>query len=254
MSKHRVLKYNKRPTNFRGPLRYKPILLSDSKGNYLREFSDLIENEGYSIEFNCRGGLRFLDQYFWLRNNLRRKICKYGHITLYCFLGTCDLTLKKTKYITNSQGKNVRRNYIDLRHNSDAEAYSYIQTQIQRFIDFVSQFPTVKIVFLKIPLYSIQKYNKYLGNEDYADYRENDFRLTDRIVLCNEYITEVNNSNGVKSPNFKKDIQNDRKAKGKIGSRSSYDFSLYKDGLHPNPDLAYCWMKKIVTQIFVDCK
>ena len=139
--------------------------------------------------------MRFLDQYFWLRNNLRRKICKYGHITLYCFLGTCDLTLKKTKYITNSQGKNVRRNYIDLRHNSDAEAFSYIQTQIQRFIDFLSQFPTVKIVFLKIPLYSIQKYNKYLGNEDYADYRENDFRLTDRIVLCNEYITEVNNSN-----------------------------------------------------------
>ena len=150
------------------------------------------------------------------------------------------MTLKKTKYITNSQGKNVRRNYIDLRHNSDAEAFFYIQTQIQRFIDFVSQFPTVKTVFLKIPLYSIQKYNKYLGNEDYADYRENDFRLTDRIVLCNEYITEVNDSNGVKSPNFKKDIQNDRKAKGKIGSRSSYDCSLYKDGLHPNPDLAYC--------------
>ena len=104
MSKHRVLKYNKRPTNFRGPLRYKPILLSDSKGNYLREFSDLIENEGYSIEFNCRGGLRFLDQYFWLRNNLRRKICKYGHITLYCFLGTCDLTLKKTKIYYKQPG------------------------------------------------------------------------------------------------------------------------------------------------------
>lgn len=254
MSKHRVLKYNKRPTNFRGPLKYKPILLSDSKGNYLRQFSGLIEDEGYSIEFNCKGGLRFLDQYFWLRNNLRRKVHKYGYITLYCFLGTCDLTLKKTKYITNSQGKRIKRSYIDLRHSSDAEAFTYIQAQIDRYVDFVSQFPTVKIVFLRIPLYSIQKYNKYLGNEDYTDYRQSDFRLTDRIALCNEYITEVNKSKGVNSPNFKKDIQNDRKANGTTGSRSSLDFSLYKDGLHPNADLAYCWMKKIVTQIFFDCK
>ena len=254
MSKHRVLKYNKRPTNFIGPLKSKPILLSDSKGNYLREFSYLIENEGYSIEFICRGGLRFLDQYFWLQNNLRKKVDKYGYITLYCFLGTCDLTLKKTKYVTNSHGKSIRKNYIDLRHSTDAEAFTYIQTQIDRYVDFVSKFPTVKIVFLKIPLYSIQRYNKYLGNDDYADYRQSDFRLTDRIALCNDYIAEINRSNSVTSPNFKKDVQRDRKANGDIGSRTSLDFSLYKDGLHPNPALAYCWMKKLVTQIFVDCK
>lgn len=66
MSKHRVLKYNKRPNNFEGPLKYKPILLSDSKGNYLRKHSHIIEEKGYSIDFVCRGGLRFLDQFNWL--------------------------------------------------------------------------------------------------------------------------------------------------------------------------------------------
>ena len=95
----------------------------------------------------------------------------------------------------------------------------------------------MKIVFLKISNYSIQKYNKHLGNENYATFRENDFRLTDRIALCNDYINEVNRSHGVNSPNFKKDLQKDRKASG---SRPSLDFSVYKDGLHPNSVLAYC--------------
>ena len=254
MSKHRILKYNKRPNNFKGPLKYQPILLSDSKGNYLREFSHIIEEKGYSIEFACRGGSRFLDQYVWLKNNPRRQVNRYGYVTVYCFLGTCDLTLKKRVEYTNSQGRRIRRNYIDLRHSSDAAAVSYIQDQIRKYLAFVSQFPTVKIVFLKIPNYSIQRYNKHLGNENDATFRENDFRLTDRIALCNDYINEVNRSHGVNSPNVKKDLQKDRKVSGDIGSRSSLDFSMYKDGLHPNSDLAYCWMKKIVTHIFVDCK
>ena len=146
------------------------------------------------------------------------------------------------------------RQYIDLRHSSDAEAFTYIQTQIRKFVDFVSQFPAVKIVFLKIPAYSIQIYNQYFGNEDFSEYRENDFSLTDRIALCN-YISEVNSLNGVNSPNFKSIFSlRDRKPKGRIGSRSSFEFSMFKDGFHPNSDLAYCWMKKIVTQIFADCK
>ena len=61
-----MLKYNKRPNNFKRPLIYKPILLSDSKENYLRKYSHIIEEKGYSIGFVCRGGLRFLDQFYWL--------------------------------------------------------------------------------------------------------------------------------------------------------------------------------------------
>lgn len=254
MSKHRVLKYNKRPNNFEGPLKYKPILVSDSKGNYLKNHSHIIEEKGYSIDFVCRGGLRFLDQFYWLKNNLQRKVNTYKHVVLYIWLGTCDLTVKNKIVYTDSNNKIIRRNYIDLRHSSDTTAVTYIQNQIKKYLDFVSHFPTVKIVFLKIPYYSIQYYNKYLGNENFASFRENDLRLTDRITLINDFIQEVNKSNGFRSPNFKKDLQNNRKSHGDIGSRSSLNFSLYKDGIHPDPDLAYCWMKKIITQIFIDCK
>ena len=93
-----------------------------------------------------------MDQYFWLRNNLRRKVNRYGYVTVYCFLGTCDLTLKKRVEYTKSQNRRIRRNYVDLRHSSDAAAVIYIQDQIRKYLAFVSQFPTVKIVFLKIQI------------------------------------------------------------------------------------------------------
>lgn len=254
MSKQRVRKYNERPTCFKGPLNYQPILLSDSKGNYLREFSYLIEENGYFIDFQCKGGLRLLDQYFWLRNNLQRKVNTYGYIVLYIWLGTCDLTLRKTVQVINDQGRSVKRNYIDLRHSSEVQAVAYFRDQITKYVNLVSQFPTVKLVFLKIPYYSIQEYNKYLRNQDYQRFKENDFKLTERITLCNEYLDEVNESLGATSPNFRKDLLHFRRSSGETGRKSSLSFSLYKDGLHPNRDLAYCWMKKIVTQIFVDCR
>ena len=83
---------------------------------------------------------------------------------------------------------------------------------------------------------------------------KNNFRLTDtcRIALCNEFIDEVNKSLGVNSPNIKKILQNQRKARGDIGS--SLHLSLYKDDIHHGSDLAYCCIKKIVIQLFVDCK
>ena len=70
----------------------------------------------------------------------------------------------------------------------------------------MSQFPTVRIVFLKVPYYSIQKYNKYLGNTNYAEFKEQDLVLTQRIDLVNDYIQEVNQYFGLLSVNFKKDL------------------------------------------------
>ena len=239
MSKYRIAKYNRRPNNF--------------QGNRLREHAHIIEDTGYSIEFACRGGLRFFDQYFWLKNNLQRKVNIHHHVCLYIWLGSCDLTSKKNIVYFDSQNRR-RRSFIELRHNSDTAAVTYIQNQIKKYLSFVSQFPTVKIVFLKVSYYSIQKYNKYLGNENCEDHREQDFMLMERIDLINNHIQEVNTFWGVTSINFKKDLSQFRKASGAYASRSSLDFSSYSDGLHPDRELAYCWLKKIVTQIFIDCK
>ena len=100
----------------------------------------------------------------------------------------------------------MRKSFIELRHDSDLAAISYIQFQIKKYLDFVSQFPTVRIVFLKVPYYSIQKYNKYLGNTNYAEFKEQDLVLTQRIDLVNNYIQEVNKYFCLLSVNFKKDL------------------------------------------------
>ena len=160
--------------------------------------------------------------------------------------------MKKSKQLTNEHGIRIKRNFIDLRHNS--EAVGYFRDQIVKFkifVNFVSQFPTVKIVFLDIPFYSIQEYNKYLGNRNCDAFKSSDLELTNRITLCNECIKLVNETTGAISPKFKNDLLNFRKGRK---ARSSLSFSLYKDGLHPNKELAYCWMKKVVSLVFIYCK
>ena len=80
MSKYRIRKYNTRPNDFICTLRYKPILISDSKGNRLKEHAQIIEDTGYSVEFICKGSARFLDQYFWLVHNLKRRVATHHYV------------------------------------------------------------------------------------------------------------------------------------------------------------------------------
>lgn len=134
----KLQKFVDTPIHFQGTLRKQPILIADSKGNYLRTHSDLIEQFDCRIEFQCRGGARFADYFYWLQSNLHKKVAQFGNIVLYIFLGTCDLTLRKGKY-------------IELRHDSNTLAVSYLQYQISRYLQFVSHFRSVSIVFLEIP-------------------------------------------------------------------------------------------------------
>ena len=73
MSNSKLQKYIDIPIEFNGRLNSKPILISDSKGNYLRPHSDIITNFGYNIDFVCKGGARFQDYFYWLQSNLHKK-------------------------------------------------------------------------------------------------------------------------------------------------------------------------------------
>lgn len=236
----KLKKFVDTPIHFQGRLWKQPILISDSKGNYLKTHSDLIEQFHHHIDFQCRGGARFVDYFHWLKYNLAKKVTQYGHIIIYCFLGTCDLTLRKGKY-------------IQLRHDDDRVAISYLQYQIDRYRDFVANFPTVSIVFLEIPPYSIQQWNKSKGHRDPSVFRSQDLILYERISVVNEYIKTVNERTSFRSPRFNLDLLRCRKVKGKDHGRTSINFSNYKDGIHPTPLLARCWLKRIIVLIFTDC-
>lgn len=236
----KLQKYIERPLYFNGRLKCKPILIADSKGNYLKSHSDIISNFGYSVEFVCRGGARFQDYFHWLRYNLENKVNQYGNIVLYIWLGTCDLSVKKGKF-------------TELRHTDDSTAISYMKFQIDRYISFVSNFPSVTLVFLEIPPYSIKEWNHSKGFHNPQLFHSQDLILLERVSLVNEYIRLVNENTFVTSPRFKLDLLRFRKAKGDKSHRASLNFSTYKDGIHPGYLLARCWMKRLVQQIFKDC-
>ena len=128
-----------------------------------------------------------------------------------------------------------------------------MKQQIENFRNFVSYFPTVQIVFLGIPCYSIEHYNKHLHCPNPESFHENDLILTERIEILNDHIRDVNRESGFNTPRFKKDLIKYRKGKGHK-QRSSLNFSGYIDGLHPDSKLARTWMTKIVIHMLNACK
>ena len=78
-----------------------PVILSDSKGANLEAAVDPQCHPENKIKFWYRKGKRVNEQYLWLKDNLHTELQKLDthHITLYIWLGTCDLTEKSDKFI-----------------------------------------------------------------------------------------------------------------------------------------------------------
>lgn len=242
MSASNWKKYVDKPLEFNGVLTRQPILIADSKGNYLKQHADLIEQFDYFIDFECSPGARLVNYYYWLQRNLSRKVRQYGDIVIYCFVGTCDLT----RFIeSNPTEKRKRQKFIELRHSSDFEAVQSLIYEINRYLKFISKFPSVKIIFLEIPPYSIREWNKAKGHPDADSFLSQDLALYERLSLVNDYIKEVNSRINKKSPRFTLDLRRTRKSKKRNNyKRVSITFSGYKDGIHPKPLLARCWLKE----------
>lgn len=238
MTELRLRKFIERPVHIKHTGHAKSILIGNSIGKYLRDHVDVIPECASNIDFVCIGGATFSYFHEWLVKNLDKKVQQFGNINLLILLGTCDLTQKNGRF-------------IKLRHNDDDTAINYLKNYIDKFISIISDFQTVKPVFFEIPPYSILEWNKYQGHLDCDIYREQDFILNNRISAINEYIIEVNNKATVSSPRFKLDLIKYRKSKEKDNHRKALNFKLYKDGIHPIPVLARCWMKRILLKVSI---
>ena len=227
--------YLQTPINFNGILTKKPILLAESKARYIEQYRDLIDQFGYSIELNYFGGASFWNYYVWLQKNLAAKVDLDVEIVLYIWLGTCDLTVKHTEYQKDNKLKNGSKlQFIDLRHTSDTFAVSCVTEQISKFSKYVSKFPTVQMVFLETPFYSILKYNQHLRCPQADNFLDKEYILNERVGILNDFIRQVNWDSGFNAPRFKKDLQKNRKKAGGA-MKIALDFSGYIDGLHPVP-------------------
>ena len=242
MSNNKLKKYLKRKLPVtEGEKQLTPCILTDSKGRYLRELCNSdIEREivwwDYSGRTTSKG-------YSWLVDNLDRQITRLGNVHVYIWLGTCDLTTYDHSFISPSSES-------DTTIKSICDIYRQI-------IQLIRDRPNCRLTFLEIPVYSIVEWNKYKRHDKPNSFKKQDDLLIGQVIALNEKIRGLNSelSSRAASPIFSTDIShiqtNSRSHKTTI--RDNYNFSLYKDGIHPTEVLAKVWLKKITQVVQSDC-
>ena len=229
LSKQEIEKYS--------PVR-KAILIADSKGNYIK---DKITTESkLNIKFITRKGWKIQEVIDWAERELTNECRHFDKITCYIWLGTCNLTeyTRSSKYITlqahnDSNVKYLKRKFIELKH--------LIQSSLANS----------KVVFLEVPAYSIQWWNRKHGHKTPTDFATDDQLLQDQIYQLNKYIVEINGSEEL-SPKFELDQRKVSVRKGK--KDEYYNFNLMKDdGVHPSSNLATLWLRRIANKILKQC-
>lgn len=140
-------------------LSLKPIIVSDSKGRYLKEYVDSHKNPESSILWAYKGGATTFNRYLWLKQNIDSLITKYGNLSIYIFTGSCDLTIKQVisdKRPGKKCFRTVRSKFIVLRGIESLSLLKRHYILIRRLLESKG----VKVTFLHLPLYSIQHWNR----------------------------------------------------------------------------------------------
>ena len=204
-----------------------PVILSDSKGRYLKEQL----NFHNSFKWCYKSGATTEEQYVFLKKNLEDLIREYSYITLFVWLGTNDFTKK------NKDG------YISLK-NENNDSVDKIYSVFKEIYFFVRSFEHVKLVFVELPVYSIYWWNLFHNHPHPEQFREDDVRLHAQIESLNQRIRDINRILHVHSPSLSNDLVQLRKQGKRKHSFCSYSFAGYLDGIHQGSELSRLWLLK----------
>lgn len=259
MTESRLIKYLNKPRQaVNGTIRLTPVIISDSKGISLREQVD--SHIGRQIQWWCKSGAKTQESLSWFNSKIANRIASFGNLSIYIWLGTCNLTTRD------------KNGYISLTSDNE-DTVQFILDKYQEFMNIIRNYPQSKITFLEIPVYSIKKYNQKIKLKNESRRNRNNrecesntdsktdnledhtSRLEQQITKINESIRYLNETLGSRSPNFSLHLQNRRqRSRGsKQPTEKYYNYNLYSDGLHPSRLLARTWLKEIEDQIQSDC-
>lgn len=190
-----------------------PIILSDSKGKYLKLQRNLAIESG--VRFWHKKGATTRDSYKYLEGQIEEAVRHYKNIVFYVWLGTCDLT-----------DFNRKNRYISLR-SRDSSSVNDIINNFRRIYALVAKYKTVELVFLEIPVYSIVCWNKYQGHKFSEQFQNDDLKLEEQINTVYSFIRETNLIFRKHSTKFSCDLQNSGKCSQMKISRFSYKFYAF---------------------------
>lgn len=241
MSENKLIKYLRKEFKVpSGTQHLTPILLSDSKGFSLqKQASNPVEQ---SIKLWCKSGRNSRQGLEWLQENLATQIGRIDNISLYVWLGTCDLTTYNKKFIAlGSENK---------------ENIEQIVTNFKEISSLFTRYPGCKLTFLETPVYSIFDWNKQAGHKNPNEFLTKDDQLIEQVHILNEHIRTINTSLGTSAPNFNLDLSHSKYKNSSntvYRPRDQYNFTLYKDGIHPNRNLAGVWLRKLAIKVKDEC-
>ena len=81
---------------------FTPVIVSDSKGKYLKSHIDKKSSFQSCINWYSKGGATSSIALQWLKQNYDKLVQKFGRIFLHIWFGRYDLTVKRGKYILSS--------------------------------------------------------------------------------------------------------------------------------------------------------
>ena len=185
----------------------KPVVISDSKGNYLKDWC--YTNEECEIKWICRNGGCTARIFDWFRGNLDNLIKEHKKVAIYIWSGTCDLTIKKGQC-------------IQLRSHC-AEPDASIYEDFHNIRQLVAHYDrdVVHLTLLEVPIYSISKWNSSKGHTNPKIFVDQDKILMNQIEKLNDVI-KINLSLNTYSPRFSQDLLNNRKSKSQTKGKYSY--------------------------------
>lgn len=151
MSVQKFAKFMQKPRSATvGQQTITPVIISDSKGDYLK--AQIIHPEDRNIIWWCRRGITIEQSLCWLRSNIDSKIQQLGNIHFYVWLETCNITTKASDFT------------ITLTSQS-SDASNSVFNKLNEYIDIIKPNPNCKLTFVEIPHYSIVHWNKRIKPE-----------------------------------------------------------------------------------------
>ena len=229
--------YISQQTQLLQSFRYKtPKLVSDSKGFTIR---NACAQNRFPIESWCKAGTRTSELVDIIQERIQKAIKRHNQIVIYLLSGTCDLTIKKGKF-------------IELRH-SGKKTVDQIVEQFHRAINIVAKYPTAEIKFIDCPILSIVQYNTHKGHNKPEIFKVDHFSATRQVIQLNARITDFNNSLFKNTIHISKYFFRGRKVK-RGGTRKSINkYINKKDGVHTGQLYSLAIAKQILLDTYKEC-
>lgn len=243
MSEAKLRKYLKKPIQpVTGHKTLTPVLFSDSKGKYLqRQQCGGIDSH---IKFWCKSGRTTAEGLQWLGDNLETKIGHLDNISVYVWLGTCDLTTYD------------RRTSYSVLQTEPEKAVTQATENLKQIVQLFKPYPGCKVTILESPPHSVYHWNKSKGYPDTNQFQNQDCKLAWCARELNKNIRDINKTLGGVAPIFSTDLSHIKTRTTKNRHQRIADdcnYNLYRDGIHPDTLLAKVWLRKLGKLIKRDC-